>query len=141
MDATPKRFLSALALIIAIAPLTACRTRVNDAKVPRITVQDTARRLERRPEKTLVLDVRDPERFGQGRLPGAELVSLPDVDPFEPTPQFSGFGMIIVYGQNPGAGPAMALAKRLIQARHEDVNLMEAGFDSWKAMGYPVETD
>ncbi len=141
MDAPPNRFLIALVLIALVVPLGACRTRVNDAKVPRMSVQEVARRLDRNPDKALVLDVRDEQRYRAGRLPTARLVSLPDVDPFEPTPAFLGYGVIIVYGQNPGSGPPMALAKRLIQAKHEDVHLMEEGFDAWTSLGYPVETE
>jgi rhodanese-related sulfurtransferase len=141
MDTTPKRFHLLLAILLTALPLAACQTRVNDAKVPRISVQEVARRLEKNPAKTLVLDVRDPERFAEGRIPNAQLVSLPEIDAVDPTPEFEGYGIIVVYGQNPGAGPPMALAKRLIHVKHDDVNLMEGGFDAWRASGFPVESD
>lgn len=48
--------------------------------------------------------------------------------------------MIIVYGQNPGSGAAMALSKRLLAAEIGTVRLMEDGFSRWKDSGLPIQT-
>ena len=111
--------------------------KVDDSRVVRVGVAEVASRLDRG-SNVLILDVRDPVRYAEGHIPSARRVHLPDVDPFEPTTAFAGYSALIVYGENPGSGTAMALAKRLMQARHKNVQLMEEGYERWRSDGHPV---
>lgn len=119
------------------ANFVACAPKVDDTSVARVSVSEVARRLEKG-SNVLLLDARDRSAFAEAHIPRARHVSLPDVDPYEPTAAFEGYSSLIVYGQNPGSGTAMALAKRLMQAKHKNVQLMQDGFDAWQAQGLPV---
>jgi len=101
-------------------------------------VSEAARRIDRDGDRVLVLDVRDQRRFDEGSLPGARLTRLPEVDPLSTEPAFPGYKMIIVYGQNPRSGPALALAKRLMVTDHDNVQYMEEGYDTWVSRGLPT---
>ena len=128
----------AFVLCSAFLPtLGACTPKVDDSSVARVSVTEVARRVEKG-SNVLLLDARDKSQYVQGHVPAARLVSLPDIEPFEPTPAFEGYSSLIVYGENPGSGTAMALAKRLLQAKHKNVQLMLDGFDGWKAQGLPI---
>ncbi len=114
-----------------------CQNKVDDSRVARVSTAEVARRLEKG-ANVGVLDARDAEAFARGHIPGARRIELPEVDPHEPTPSLEGYSSLIVYGQNPGSGTAIALAKRLMQAKHKNVLLMESGFDRWQTEGRPV---
>jgi len=114
-----------------------CATTVTDDTVIRLTAQDVARRVDG--GGTLLLDTRPPERYREGHLPGARNVRLPDVRVGEKTPALQGYGSLIVYGENPGSADALAMAKRLIRAGHDDVRLLDGGYAAWRRAGLPVE--
>lgn len=122
---------------VLVAGLGACTPSVDDSSVARVSVTEVARRLEKG-SNVLLLDARDQSVYAKGHIPDARHVSLPDVNAFEPTPGFDGYSSLIVYGENPGSGTAIALAKRLMQAKYNNVQLMQEGFDAWKAQGLPV---
>ncbi len=117
-----------------------CTTKITDNTVERISVTDTAERVRKSGPDILILDTRSPEDFAAGHVPGARHISLPEVDERDPDPSLRGHKMIIVYGQNPGSGAAMALSKRLLAAEIGTVRLMEDGFARWKDSGQPIAT-
>lgn len=89
---------------------------------------------------TLLLDVRTAEAFATGHIPGARNIRLPQIDAKEKDPDLDKYKTIIVYDQNRGSASGMAVAKRLLVARYDDVRLFEEGFDAWKRAGLPVES-
>jgi len=117
-----------------------CTKNVSDKTVTRITVDDVARRIEREPESHMIVDARPQAAYAQSRLPGARRIDFADIDTRNPDPNLRRYRSIIVYGQNPGTGSAMALTKRLMTTGYSDVRLMEDGYDRWVAKGYRVDT-
>lgn len=89
---------------------------------------------------TLLLDVRTAEAYAAGHIPGARNIRLPQIDAKEKDPDLDRYNTIIVYDQNRGTASGMAVAKRLLLARYDDVRLFEEGFDAWKRAGLPVES-
>ncbi len=89
---------------------------------------------------TLIMDVRTPEKYAEGHIPGAKNIRLPQIDPKERDPDIDKYGEIIVYDQNRGSASGMAVSKRMLMVEYDDVHLFVEGFDAWKAAGLPVET-
>ncbi len=131
-----KKYLAgAAALAISLFPyLGGCSSQVTDDSVPRVSVQDVARRLDRVGDGIELLDTRDRAAFERSHIPGARHVTLPEIDPSNPTTAFVGRGTLIVYGENPGSGTAVAIAKRLYRTMGR-VEWMEAGFQGWVQQG------
>lgn len=127
----------AIACSVLVGGMGGCANKVDDSKVERVSTTDVSRRLAKG-SNVLVLDTRDASEFAEGHVPGARLVRLPDVDPTDTEPRFGGYSAVIVYGDNPGSGTAMAMAKRLMQTKHKNVKLMIDGFEQWKREGRPV---
>lgn len=123
----------------AALSLTACTAKITDNSVQRISVTEAADRIRKSGGDVLILDTRTPSDFAAGHIPGARRVDLPEIDETDPDPSLKGRKMIIVYGQNPGSGAAMALSKRLLAAEIGTVRLMEDGYARWEAAGQPVE--
>ncbi len=123
-------------LAICLALLPACAGSVSDKSVKRIDTPTAARAAEGR---AVFVDVRPPEDFAAGHIPGALNIRLTDIPEDVPHPDLRGKGRIIVYGQNPGTAVATAFSKRLIASRHYGtVELFEGGFDAWRAAGGSV---
>jgi rhodanese-related sulfurtransferase len=125
---------------VVVGGVAGCTNRVDDSKVARVSTTDVSRRLAKG-SNVLVIDARDASAYATGRLPSARHVRLPDVDPLATDPRFDGYSAVIVYGDNPGSGTAMAMAKRLMQTKHKNVQLMIDGFEQWQREGRPVEQD
>lgn len=129
----------ALLAALPVGVMSGCSSKITDANVARVEVGEVARRLDRG-SNVLVIDARDEGSYRSGHLPKARHVRLPDIDLYEPTPEFEGYSMLIVYGDNRGSGTAMAMAKRLLAAKHKNVQLMEDGFERWRDEGLPIES-
>jgi len=135
------RFVALLAVLSTTwTALSGCSSKITDSTVERISVTDTADRVRKSGDSVLILDTRSPADYAAGHVPGARNIALPEVDETDPDPSLRGHKMIIVYGQNPGSGAAMALSKRLLAAEIGTVRLMEDGFSRWKDSGLPVQT-
>jgi rhodanese-related sulfurtransferase len=113
-----------------------CSKDVTDKDVALLSPGEAYKRLN---DRSLVMDLRGQAEFDAGRLPGARLTRLVDVDERDESPRFSGHKMILVYSQNPGQGSGMAMAKKLMRTKHKNVRLLDGGFDAWERAGLPVE--
>ena len=111
-------------------------TNTTDPDVVRIDPNEVNAKIN---DRMLVIDTRSKKDYDEGHLPDARLVKLAEVDLQAEKPRFPGYKMIVVYGQNPGSGAAMAMAKRLIITQHKNVRLLEGGLDQWTREGLPVE--
>lgn len=137
----PVRLAALMAVLsTAWAALTGCTTKISDSTVERISITDAADRVRKSGDSLLILDTRSPAEYAKGHVPGARNIALPEVDETDPDPSLRGHKMIIVYGQDPGSGAAMALSKRLLAAEIGSVRLMEDGFSRWQDSGLPVQT-
>lgn len=88
-------------------------------------------------QSMIVLDVRTPEEFAAGHLPGAINISIADpafgekigaLDKQKPT-------FIYCRTQNRSAHAAQMMK----QAGFTDLRVMNGGFSEWQGKGYPVE--
>ena len=88
-------------------------------------------------EKAIYLDVRDPNEFSAGHVPGAINVS-------RGTLEFNIFGRIPdqnakIYVYCKSAGRSTLATKTLNDLGYKNAVLMDAQFEDWIKAGYPVE--
>lgn len=89
-------------------------------------------------EAPIILDVRTPEEFAQGHVPGA--VNIPVTDITDRSSELKPYQEkeIVVYC---AAGPRAAFARSVMsQLGFNDVTDLEGHMQQWVAGGYPVET-
>lgn len=82
-----------------------------------------------------VVDVREPEEFSAGHIPGA--INMP-LSQFRPSQLPDPGDKLIVLNCAAGRRSAMALDK-CAAARAEIVTHLAGGFDAWRAAQFPVE--
>lgn len=128
-----------LALACVFLSLASCAKNISDKSVDLLDVQQMSRIHARASKDVLIIDARSAEAYAAGHIPGARNIRLPEVREDDRDPALDKYKQIVVYGQNPGSAPAMALAKRLLTAGYSDVVLFKPGFDAWKSSGMPVE--
>jgi rhodanese-related sulfurtransferase len=88
-------------------------------------------------EKAIILDVRDPNEYAAGHLPGAMNIS-------RGTLEFNVFGKISdqnakIYVYCKTAGRSTLATKALNDLGYKNAVLMDAQFEDWIKAGYPVE--
>ena len=112
---------------------------VADAKryIQEISPQETAAALER--GDTLLIDVRDPDEWQEGHIPGATNFSRGTVEleieeaaPDLSTPIITHCG---------GGGRSALAAESLQRMGYTNVKSMAGGFKAWKAAGLPATRD
>jgi len=106
------------------------------AAVKAVSAADVKGALDKK-EQAVYLDVRDPNEFSAGHLPGAVNVS-------RGTLEFNIFGKISdqnakVYVYCKSAGRATLATKTLNDLGYKNAVLMDAQFEDWIKAGYPVE--
>ncbi len=95
------------------------------AAVRRISIDDAAAVLAR--DGVVVLDVRAPKDFAQGRLPGARHASMADLsDVLGSTPKSA---PILIYCYHGDA--SQAYAQIFTDFRFEEVYSLDGGFEAW----------
>ena len=72
-----KRWLAAAAVVCALLPAVPAAAQNETAQVPRISLHDTKKGVDA--GTILVVDVRDPMSFANGRIPGAVLYTPADL--------------------------------------------------------------
>ncbi len=126
-------------LVLACLALASCAKNISDKNVDLIDVQQMAKIHSREAKDVLIIDARSPDAFAAGHIPGARNIRLPQIRENDRDPALERYKRIVIYGQNPGSAPAMALAKRMLAAGYSDVVLFKPGFDAWKSSGMSVE--
>ena len=104
-------------------------------KIPQLAPAELQSRLEAG-EQIVVIDVREPDEFAQGKIPGAFTIPRGVLEmqvdgrlPLEST--------VVLYC---GAGARSALAcKSLAEMGYDKVENLEGGFNGWVGSGLPVE--
>jgi hydroxyacylglutathione hydrolase len=91
--------------------------------------------LANRPDGAAVIDVREPEEFAAGHVPGA--VSLPQADLSSRLGELPRDRPVLVICQ--GGYRSLRAAQFLRQAGFTDVASVRGGTDAWRAAGRPVE--
>ncbi len=88
-----------------------------------------------RDNAALVVDVREPDEFSAGHIPGA--INMP-LSGFQPSRLPDAGGKLLVLNCAAGRRSAMALEK-CGAARAEVDTHLAGGFGAWRAAGLPVE--
>ena len=116
-------------------------------RVQEISPQDVKAALDRG-EMVVVLDVREPDEFAKGHLPGAinvprgllELKADADSPATDPTVAGQREARVVTYClKGPGARSLFA-ADTLAKMGFTNVAAMSAGVNGWAEAGFPLET-
>jgi phage shock protein E len=121
-----------LAIALAVALGVGCAAAEDAA--PSISPQELELRLAQ-PDPPLLLDVRTPEEFRAGHIPGA--INVPHDQVAGRTAELSAARGVAVYCMK---GPRARLAEQaLLASGATDVVHLEGGYSAWQAAGLPVE--
>jgi rhodanese-related sulfurtransferase len=125
---------------------TSLQEMVAEAKreIELIPVDEAAARLQ--DQAPLVLDVREPGEFQEGRLPGAVLVPRglleikADAEHPKRDPAFEDRTLHVITYCTGGGGARSALAAQTLKRMgFSNVACLDGGLDAWSAAGKPVE--
>jgi rhodanese-related sulfurtransferase len=106
------------------------------AEIKKVTAADVKAAIDKK-EKAVILDVRDPNEYSAGHLPGAINVS-------RGTLEFNIWGKVSdqnakIYVYCKTAGRSALATKTLNNLGYKNAVLMDAQFEDWIKAGYPVE--
>jgi rhodanese-related sulfurtransferase len=106
------------------------------AEIKKVTAADVKAAIEKK-EKAVFLDVRDPNEYGAGHLPGAINVSRGTLE-FNIWDKISDKNAkIYVYCKT--AGRSALATKTLNDLGYKNAVLMDAQFEDWIKANYPIE--
>ena len=131
-------------LLLMGAALTGCTNDPSDKDIKNISLNEVRSLREGKDaDRTMFVDPRAPEDFAAGHIPGARNYMINSErsrtgDGLNPV--FHGYKHLIVYGDDPSSGPAIAMTKRLMIAGADGVRLFRGGLIEWTRAGLPVET-
>lgn len=113
-----------------------CQDSVSDKDISRVGVADV-QRLTKDSHRVMILDPRPADQFARGHLPGAVNVPLETIPSTKGTlrPDLATPKLVIVYGDNPGDGYAVAATKRLLRAGQSGARLFPGGLAEWRGAG------
>jgi rhodanese-related sulfurtransferase len=143
----------------ALVVLPACSNKTSDRS---ITYVDAAKALPlhqkstleaKEPSAVIFVDPRPKAQFDAAHIAGATSITLAQanagtlrVDPTLPRhpsrtrpTALSEYDAIIVYGNDPASGVALAMAKRLLHLGFGDVYVLRGGLKSWRALGGVID--
>lgn len=86
--------------------------------------------------QVVIVDVRKPEDFASGHLPGAINIYLPQIR--EGDPSLSSAKRIIVYSGGWTDPLSPAAAKKLMALGYQNVYEFKGGIEVWTAAGHPL---
>ncbi len=106
------------------------------AEIKKVTAADVKEAIDKK-EKAVILDVRDPDEYAAGRLPGAVHVSRGKLE-------FTVWDKITdrdakIYVYCLTASRSALATKTLNDLGYKNAVLMDAPFEAWVKAGYPVE--
>lgn len=140
MQSKIERLSAGLVLLVGLV-LGGCQGRSTSDKDLVLIEYDRVRALqaaseERRDSRLLIVDVRRPEQFAEGHIPGAVSIHLPDLTRHDDL--LDKADHIVVYGQDWADARGPAGAKTLIQEGYGKVYDFRGGVELWEARGGDV---
>jgi len=121
-------------LLLALALCIGAAARAGETLAPSISPQELQARMAKG-DAPLVVDVRTPEEFRAGHIPGA--INVPHDQVAARAAELSGEHGVAMYCMK---GPRARLGEQALErAGVEDVLHVEGGFSAWQAAGLPVE--
>ncbi len=127
-------FWVALVVVLALVAvaLASTRPRAAASALSNVTVQELRGAVG---AGALVLDVREPFEFADGRVAGAQLVPLATVaDRVDDFPKDQPVYVVCRSGNR-----SLVAARTLVEAGYSDVRNVEGGMIAWAAAGLPVQ--
>jgi rhodanese-related sulfurtransferase len=119
------------------------QSRIADDKVRNVSVAELSQLYERSAQEQnllILIDPRSKKAFEAGHIPGAKHLTLPQVPPNAARdPEIERHANIVVYGNNPATPTAIAMTKRLLAAKYENVRFYAGGLSEWRLRGFAVE--
>jgi rhodanese-related sulfurtransferase len=97
---------------------------------------ESLQRLTEAGRPVVTVDVRPPEAYRDGRLPGARSIPLSSLGARRS--EIPGEPLVVLYGAA-DLDEAAAAYRHLRAAGHANVFVLEGGFAAWRAHGYGVE--
>ncbi len=101
-----------------------------------ISVDELKQRLDSQSNKYLVLDVRTPEEFNEGRIEGAR--NVPHEEVGSVVDELKDYEMVYVHCKM--GGRAKMAAQNLVSAGLQNIVCVgDGGMQKWREMGWPLE--
>lgn len=97
------------------------------------TVAQFRNAIDRQDSMTVILDVRTPEEFAEGHIPGASNISVTDSDFEKKVSKLDKKKTLLVYCRS-GKRSVIA-SNKLLQLGFQHICNLENGFISWQAAG------
>jgi rhodanese-related sulfurtransferase len=107
--------------------------------VKEVTPDDAALLMKSKPAPALVIDVRTPDEFAEGHIPGARNVDFLG-DDFEKQIAALPADRPLIVHCAAGNRSSKAVAKISAMQKSAQIFHLKSGFNGWKAAGKPVET-
>jgi len=134
--------------ILGIAALSTslggCNRNVDDSDIKSISITEIRSALDnKKSDSILFIDSRPPRAYAAEHIPDAINMQITAVDIntqyMKRDSRLERYGVLVVYGDDPGTPSAKALTKRLIFVGYDDVRMYFDGLGGWKRAGWPTE--
>ncbi|MEL4506362.1 rhodanese-like domain-containing protein [Luteococcus sp. H138] len=131
---TRRQLLLVVAGLVAFPALSACGSSSSGKNGDTLTVDEFADRVGQ--DGVVVLDVRTPQEFAEGHLPGAKVIDIEAADFAGKIDALDKSAKHAVYCRT-GRRSAAAI-DHMVQAGFTDVAHLEGGITAWQGAGKPV---
>ena len=133
----PLRLLLIAVLVSGAWVLAGCDTpKVSDENL--LLMRETELAKQAGKPGTVVVDVRKPEAYAAGHIPGAINIYLPEIKAADP--RLGSAKQIVVYGASGDDPLSTAAAKRLMSLGYQNVYDFKGGVSDWTTAGYRLES-
>jgi 3-mercaptopyruvate sulfurtransferase SseA len=133
----PRLPLHALVAVLAVLALAGPAAAGHPWQAPLLTIDPASlQRLTAAGRPVLAVDVRPPEAYQDGRLPGARSIPLTSLTGRRR--EVPADTLVVLYGGD-DLEDATTAYRYLRSAGHANVFVLEGGFAAWQAQGYGVE--
>lgn len=123
-------------MCVAFLVLTAgCETepKTDDDSLVFVTHGEVLKLLASDKRPAMLVDARSAAKYMEGHIAGS--ISMPLADAEAKDPRLAGTRIVIVYGEGYTDPQPIALSKKLIRLRYEDVRTYREGLKDWVANG------
>jgi 3-mercaptopyruvate sulfurtransferase SseA len=132
-----RRSIGAIVGLVALLALLGPAAAGHPRQPPLLTIDaESLQRLTAMGRPVLAVDVRPPEAYQDGRLPGARSIPLSTLTVRRH--EVPADALVVVYGAE-GLEEATTAYRYLRATGHASVFVLEGGFAAWRAHGYGVE--
>lgn len=134
------RVIPGLFLGLALA-LGGCQRTISDGDIEPISLTELRQQLDASRNEVALVDARSAKSFAAERIPGARNLQITSVSGKDDAldPELASYGLIAVYGDDPGSAPARALVKRMLSSGYTTVKMYMGGLSEWKRAKLPTE--